>query len=253
MKVLSSKLLKANNIISKNEAKVVKVPFEHTENQDYPQEFVEMQQPVDPSVVEAELALLREQTQVELEDWKKREQEHFLLQLEEEKRRGYNDGYQMGMDEGSQHGLLKYQELLEKAGQILEQSYQEKNAIIREAEPFVIELSVEMAKKVLQQELKGNQEALIQLIKECLSSVYESASLTIAVAPDDYPFVQKQREQLLAVVNGQVEVKILPDYTIQQGGCIIRTSSGSVDARIDVQLTEIKKALLSYQQELEIT
>jgi flagellar assembly protein FliH len=200
------------------------------------------------SELEEELSRQRKQALKDLAAWRKQEEEQFQVHLEEEKKRGYQEGYEIGMDEGREHGLLQYQELIQMAKSILEQAYQEKMAVIQEAEPFVIGLSLEIAGKILQQELKTNEEALLPMIKQSLTSVYESDSLTINVAPGDYPFVQKQREQLLAVVNGKVEVKIMPDYSIQQGGCIIHTSSGSVDARIDVQLSEIKKALLLYQQ-----
>nr|WP_239094334.1 FliH/SctL family protein [Bacillus sp. B15-48] len=172
-----------------------------------------------------------------------------MVQLEEEKRRGYQEAYEIGIEEGRDHGLEQYREQIVQARNLLEAAYEEKNRVIQEAEPFVIELSMEIAKKIIQQELKTHEESLLPMIKESLSSVYESSSLSIHVAPDDYQFVQKQRPHLLGVVNGKVEVKILPDYSIQHGGCMIHTSSGSVDARIDVQLSEIKKALLAYQQE----
>lgn len=209
-----------------------------------PKRFVDVQK----EELLLELAKEKEQAQQELNEWRTREEESFRLQLEEEKRRGYQEGYQLGIEDGTLHAKEQYQIHLQKAADILEQAYQEKAVIIQEADPFVIELTMEIAKKVIQQELKTHPDALLHIIKETLSSVYETDTISIGVAPEDFSFVQKQREQLLAMNNGQVEIKVFPDYSIQQGGCIIRTSSGSVDARIDVQLSEIKKALLSYQQ-----
>jgi len=199
--------------------------------------------------LELELAQLRVKAQEELDQWRQQEEQDFLLQLEEEKRRGYLEGYQMGMQDGSQHAEEQYKTRLEQAAEILEQAFQEKDQVIKEAEPFVIELTTEIAKKVIQHELILHPEAIIHLIKQTLAAVYETSAITISVAPEDFAFVQKQRQQLLAVDNGQIEIKVFPDHSIEQGGCIIRTSSGSVDARIDVQLSEIKKVLLSYQQE----
>lgn len=196
-----------------------------------------------------EIAQQKEQAQKELEEWRKQEEERFLLELEEKKRLGYEEGYQLGIEDGTAFAQQQYQEQLQKAVSVLEQAFKEKAAIIQEAEPFVVELTTEIAKKVLQQELKTHPDSLLALIKETLSSVYETSSISIGVAPEDFTFVQKQREQLMAIDSGHIEVKVIPDYSIEQGGCIIRTSSGSIDARIDVQLSEIKKVLLALGQE----
>jgi flagellar assembly protein FliH len=245
---LSSKLLKANHVVTTNHPIVVGVkehePIITNEEISLPQSNALQEQ------MEQELAQLREQAIKELEQWRKQEEEKFLLELEEQKRLGYEEGYQLGIQDGTQHAQQLYQSQLTKAATVLEQAYQEKAAVIQEAEPFVIELTTEIAKKVLKQELKTNPDSLLQLIKEVLASVYETSSITIGVAPEDFAFVQKQREQLMAIDTGaHVEIKVLPDYSVEQGGCIIRTSSGSIDARIDVQLSEIKKVLLELGQE----
>ncbi|MEH7112337.1 FliH/SctL family protein [Neobacillus niacini] len=244
---MSSRLVKAFNVVAKTEQKVVGVPArEQIVSEDMPpQPFVDLQK----EELQSELTRQKERAQQELNEWRTKEEESFRLQLEEEKRQGYEEGYQLGIEDGNQYAKEQHQIYLQKAADILEQAYQEKAAIIQEADPFVIELTMEIAKKVIQQELKTQPDALLHIIKQTLSSVYETDSISIGVAPEDFSFVQKQREQLLAIDNGQVEIKVFPDYSIQQGGCIIRTSSGSVDARIDVQLSEIKKVLLAHQQE----
>ncbi|MNI54060.1 flagellar assembly protein H [compost metagenome] len=53
------------------------------------------------------------------------------------------------------------------------------------------------------------------------------------------------------MIDSQAELQILPDPTVQDKGCVIRSSYGSVDARIDTQLVEIKKELLRITQQTE--
>jgi flagellar assembly protein FliH len=245
-RTLSSRLVKANHVVSTNNAIVVGIKEpEHTKTESQPVPAKDH----DQEQLMIEIAQQKEQAQKDLEEWRKQEEERFLLQLEEQKRLGYEEGYQLGIEDGTSFAQQQYQTQLQKAASVLEQAFQEKASIIQEAEPFVIELTTEIAKKVLQQELKTHPESLIHLIKETLSSVYETSSLSIGVAPEDFSFVQKQREQLMAIDSGHIEVKVIPDYSIEQGGCVIRTSSGSIDARIDVQLSEIKKVLLAVGQE----
>jgi len=52
------------------------------------------------------------------------------------------------------------------------------------------------------------------------------------------------REELLKGLNGQVELMIFPDSLIIDDGCIIKTLSGTLDAKIDTQLEEIKKNII---------
>lgn len=243
---MSSNLVKSFNVVAKNGKKVVGTPEYVMVIEEPSPQFIQKQ------VIEEtkhELALQKAQVQKELAEWRQKEQERFLTELEEQKRLGYEEGYQLGLKDGTDLAEEMCKARIEKSTEVLEQAFQEKAVVIKEAEPFVIELTTEIAKKVLQQELKIHPEALLHLIKQNLDAVYETSLISIGVAPEDFAFVQKQRQQLMTLDNGQVEVKVFPDYSIVQGGCIIRTESGSVDARIDVQLSEIKKALLSYQQE----
>ncbi|RHW33307.1 hypothetical protein D1B31_20545 [Neobacillus notoginsengisoli] len=245
-RTLSSRLVKSFNVEIRNNPKVVGIPAVEPKEEEN-QAAAEKEYGCD---IELELQKQLEEYRNEFEEWKKREEELFLVQLEEEKRKGYQEGYQLGVEDGKNDGKRQYVSELQKAAEILEQAFQQKAEIIEEAEPFVLELTIEIARKVLQQELKTNPEALINLIKGTLADVYETETVSIGVAPEDFSYVQKQRKQLLAPENGQIEVKVFPDYSIDEGGCIIRTSSGSIDARIDMQLGEIKKALLSFQKEV---
>ncbi|MBU8918262.1 flagellar assembly protein FliH [Bacillus sp. FJAT-29953] len=185
-------------------------------------------------------AIEKEHAAEELEKWKLLEQEKVTVQLEEIKQQGFQQGY----EEGLQQAHHDYAGRIELAQEVLEKAYEEKKAIIKESEPFVIDLSIQTAAKVIQKELAANPEVLLHLIKQSLLYSNERSSISICVSPDDYEFVQNQRNQILESVEGQVEVKILPEHSIEEGGCVIRTSYGSIDARIDVQLKEIKQALL---------
>lgn len=182
----------------------------------------------------------KEQAAAELEQWKRSEQEKVIAELEEIKRQGYSEGY----GEGIRQAENDYSSKIQLAEEVLEKAYKEKKEIIKESEPFVIELSVQMAAKIIQKELETKPDVLIHMIKQSLLYSNERSMISICVSPEDFMFVQNQRDQLLESLEGQIEVKILPEHSIEKGGCVIRTSYGSIDARIDVQLKEIKQALL---------
>jgi flagellar assembly protein FliH len=156
-------------------------------------------------------------------------------------------GFQEGMISGKKEVEEKvYQEYKAKIGQVqdlLENAYKEKESIILEAEPFLLELSNAIASQIIKQELESYPDKFVELIKQHILRFKEKDFITICVHPMDFDYIQSQRSHLLAVVNGETEIKIVPDHSVTEKGCIIRTAYGSVDARIDTQIEEIKKVI----------
>ncbi|MDR0270083.1 FliH/SctL family protein [Paenibacillus sp.] len=175
--------------------------------------------------------------------WQERrlQDEHLVDALKAE---GYDSGYR----EGSEKGLAELQEqiarMMDEAQTVLKQAYLMKEQIIQEAEPFLVELSCSIAEKVIDKQLTLESDYVIDLIKNNLSRKREQGVITLCVAPKHFAFVQAAREELAAAIDSQAELQILPDSTVLDQGCVIRSAFGSVDARIDTQLTEIKKELV---------
>jgi flagellar assembly protein FliH len=162
----------------------------------------------------------------------------------EAKQHGYQEGFELGKLEAEQQIQQQYHGQMEQIHNLLQQAFQQKEEIIAEAEPFLLELSTVIASQIIKQELEESPEKFVGLIKHHILRVKEKDSITVCVHPDDYAFIQGQRAHLVAMVNGETEIKIIPDHTISPKGCMIRTAFGSVDARIDTQIEEIKKVIL---------
>jgi flagellar assembly protein FliH len=176
-------------------------------------------------------------------------------QLEEMALAAKEEGFQAGFASGQQEAAAKveqdYRDKLAQAADILQQAYEQKEAIISEAEPFLLELSTVIASQIIKQELADYPDKFIELIKQHILRFKEKEHITICVNPDDFPFIQSQRSHLVSVVNGETEIKIIPDYSVTAKGCVIRTEYGSIDARIDTQMEEIKQALLEARKVMQ--
>lgn len=196
-----------------------------------------------------DMLLLQSQAEQEMAE-QRLQHELACKQLSEQ---AYNEGYQAGFNEGKNEGqhmaLQEYQSLLDSAKEVLEQTFLDKDQILEESEAFLITLSVEISQKIMGQALELQPELALTMVKETLGRIKERESVSIHVHPRDYGLVQAQRQQLLSLVHEQAEVKVYPDHTIGQGGCIVRTSQGSLDARIDTQLTEIRNHLMNLWQD----
>ena len=132
---------------------------------------------------------------------------------------------------------------LPKQAPYSEQSYKLKQQIIQESEPFLIELSTSIAEKIIIRQLSLEPSWVIELIQKVLARRREKGIITLCVAPSQFAYIQDAREELITSIDSQAELEIIPDSSVQDQGCVIRSSYGSIDARIDTQLKEIKSAL----------
>ncbi|NOV03170.1 FliH/SctL family protein [Paenibacillus planticolens] len=190
-----------------------------------------------------ECSALREQTHEEINAWwatrRAEDEEHVALSRQS----GFEEGYQQGTVQAEEVLRQEYSEMLTEAQSVLEQAYKLKQQIIHESEPFLIELSTSIAEKVIGRQLTLNPEWVIELIQNVLSRRREKGIIALCVAPSQFAYIQDAREELLTSIDSQAELQIIPDSTVQDRGCVIRSSFGSIDARIDTQLKEIKSAL----------
>ncbi|WP_424765794.1 FliH/SctL family protein [Paenibacillus sp. sgz302251] len=192
---------------------------------------------------EASQKLLAE-TEQQMDVWWLQKREEDEAASEESRKAGYELGYAEGAAQ-SEHELRElWEQKLTEASSVLKSAYEMREQIIQEAEPFLVELSCAIAEKIIGKQLTMAPDMAIELIRKSLSRRREQGVITLCVAPAQLAFVQAAREELLMAIDSQAELQILPDSTVKDNGCVIRSAFGSIDARIDTQLTEIKRELL---------
>ncbi|WP_458119182.1 FliH/SctL family protein [Paenibacillus sp. Z6-24] len=203
-------------------------------------EFAERQ--VREAAEEAERILQNAQEMIASWWDERREQDEHLI--EAVKAQAFQEGYEEGQQRAETEMQQRINEMMQEAQTVLIQAYEAKEQIIQEAEPFLVNLSCGIAEKVIDKELADQQELVLSLIKKTLSRKREKGLITLCVNPSQFDFIHAAREELVLAIDSQAELQILPDATVRDRGCVIRSAFGSVDARVDTQLTELKKELL---------
>jgi flagellar assembly protein FliH len=203
-------------------------------------EFAEKQ--VRDASEEAERMLQEAREQIDRWWEEQREQDEHLT--EALRSQGFQQGFEEGRAQAEVELQVKIEEMMREAQEVLQEAYVAKDQIIQEAEPFLVELACGIAEKVIDKQLTVEPEQTLELIRQSLSRKREQGQITLCVAPEQFSFVQAAREELALSIDSQAELQILPDATVKDKGCVIRSAFGSVDARIDTQLAEIKKELI---------
>ena len=113
--------------------------------------------------------------------------------------------------------------------------------IANQAERDLIELALEIAKKIVHREVTIDREVALTLARVTLGRLHSRTSAAVHLHPEDSVYVSANREKL----NFHGAVEIIEDRSISLGGCLVRTEMGDIDARIEPQFDEISRGLLS--------
>lgn len=116
---------------------------------------------------------------------------------------------------------------------------QERAALTESCADVVAEVLAKIAGSVL-----ASREGIVGTVTTVLGRIKEDRAATIRVHADDLPILQ-QHEERLSQLLGSRKLTLLADARVTVGGCIVETSLGSLDGRLEVQLREMCETLRS--------
>ena len=154
-----------------------------------------------------------------------------LKQVEEEFEKNKKEGFSQGRDEGFS-SVTEQVMAFEK----MKEDFYEK------AEENIIRLVTQVAEKVIGKIVQENGEAIKAIVKQAIESSLGDRIL-IRVSPEDYKTVSAAESEFRDILDRTKRLTFKEDESIAQGGCVVETEVGTIDARLETQLKAIKKAL----------
>ncbi len=177
-------------------------------------------------------------TEIELEIEQRREEIY-----EQQKTRGYREGWDAGYQEGEQE-LKKINERLES---IIRAVTEKRVEIIESSERQLVEIIRLVSRKVVKKIIEDHDDIIIYNIKEALSRIRDKSHLTIRVNFSDLKLTLEKKQEIIGMIENLQKVEIVEDSLIEPGGCLILTDFGEVDARISNQLSRIEDRILDME------
>ncbi len=160
--------------------------------------------------------------------------------IEDSKKRGYEEGYELGYTEGKEES----DKLISEANSIKEGYLNERKLVLDTIEKDVIDLIINISEKVINMKLEEDKEAILSMISKGLDGLNISDSLVIRVSKEDYDIVELSKNKVLAMANLVENIDIKIDSSLKKGDCIIESSNGTVDVGFKTQMDNVKKILL---------
>ena len=165
------------------------------------------------------------------------EQQAQLAALE---RDAFTKGYAQGERAGLEAGGKRAEAMLRRLAQTLEELSGLRDNMVRQTERELVQLSVAIARRILQREMSVDPELTAALAHIALERLGGQGPATVRLHPDDYAVVNAGQVSPL----GSRQVEVRPDPAVARGGCLVESEFGFINASVDAQVDEIARAVL---------
>jgi len=146
---------------------------------------------------------------------------------EEEKERGYQDG----MMEGK---LAHSEQMMDTVTKTV--------AYLGSMEEKVIDIVMQAVRKILGE--MDDRELIVKVVRQALSVVRNQKQVALRVSPGQVETVKEKLNEIAGDYPVISFIDVLPDGRLQNGGCILESEVGVVDASVDVQVKAIQRAVM---------
>ncbi len=163
-------------------------------------------------------------------------------------RTGYADGYAEGLAAAAKDVEWERQAFSSDARRLTECIEAQAIQLWKDSEVQIISFVLEVAQKVIKDHTKVNQDAVMLVVRNALRRTVDSKRIIIRVNESDLEQVRSSRNDLLTLVDGIERLEIIEDRRVSQGGCVVESDSGTIDARVETQLAELRKAFTELAQ-----
>ena len=146
------------------------------------------------------------------------------------------EGYQAGMEQASEE--------LQQIRETFAAFMNAKQEVYEQIAPDILEISIDIAQKIIKKEVSEDPQVLVNNIVDGLKSLSKDENkIALRVNPVQVDVVKQQVPEILTIAGLDARVSVLADEEVSEGGCLVTTSNGVVDATVETQLSVICEAL----------
>ena len=157
------------------------------------------------------------------------------------------EAYQTGYDDGYKQGYVVITNELENkvlaVNDFAKSQFDLKNNIIKSSELDIINLVIEIAKKVCTKSIEIKPEILKQLTVNAIKELKDKEEITIIINPKLMEVINSVSDKLKEEIPNLQSIKILEDSSISADGTIVESLLTRVDCRVKSQINELADKL----------
>ncbi|MDF2948229.1 MAG: hypothetical protein K0R07_239 [Sedimentibacter sp.] len=178
------------------------------------------------------------------------------------KKRGYEEGYNAGMEVGKNKGYTEGYEVgkiyaleelqkqldskLDELVEMLASVENEKDEVILKYEDKLTKLALDISEKIIKQKINSEDNLVSGIIKNAIKDYRNVEWIKIYIsAKDDAIAIQADKNLINELNRISSDVKIEVTEELDRGSAIVETSDGIIDASTSTQLKNLKEMVLN--------
>ncbi len=116
--------------------------------------------------------------------------------------------------------------------------------VVQECETTMIALALEAAQRLVAG-LPISAEMVEAAVREAIAQANDTAELEVLVNEADLQVLQRAKSPLLAAEAGSQKLRVAASPDVSPGGCLVHTRFGTVDARRETKLENLRESLIA--------
>ena len=155
---------------------------------------------------------------------------------------------QSAYQEGFNAGVQQAQADLENFRNTLGAFMGAEEKVFEEIAPQILPIAMEIAQKVIKTEVKTDPQIVLDTIMDVLKTLSKNEpKIVLRVNPVQVQYIKDTLPEQVRLLGMETKLSILSDESITEGGCIVETNNGLVDASVEAQLEIVQNALRSME------
>jgi flagellar assembly protein FliH len=169
---------------------------------------------------------------------------------------GKEEGYAVGLAEGRAAGEVAGREQSRTTHEVMIKALEEsfgaefmrwigiREELLRHAERELAGIAIAIAESIVREHIRAEPKAVLRQVEQAVALFARATRVSIEVAPEDEALVRESLPSLCAALPPEADVAVRARAGIARGGCYIRSSEGTVDARIETLFRRMREGIV---------
>ncbi len=168
--------------------------------------------------------------------------------VDEIKNEAFNEGFEAGCLKGMQKRYDEAGPLVLQVNSVMEQLNSLRQAVRFQAEKELVELALQIAKKVVAEEIKLPNDVIKNIVTAALHKTEVPGKIYLYLHPDDYEFLLKSKADLERYLNEEQTLVLRQNPELKPGSIYVESDEEIISRSIEDQFNMLEKTLAEQKE-----
>ncbi|PID22628.1 flagellar assembly protein FliH [Sporosarcina sp. P3] len=197
------------------------------------------------NIVDAEIKQRLEQAAADIESM----HAAWAREKEELQQRAYDEGFQVGFDDGRNKAMAEMREMINAANETTTLSYENATQYLINQERVILDIGMKSAERIINKVIEEDDETYLSIVRKGIKEAQESKEIKLFVPTEQFKMVTTHRAELASIFPPETPFLIFVNENFNATDCFIETNHGRIVVSIDEQLNELKEQLVKIMED----